>query len=133
MSVDTILARYRRRRRQLLTDRCTITEPGSGMVWNPDTGQDEPDPGTVRATGVRCLFSRPEASDRVVEIGGAPETLRTYNVEIDLAQTAVAVDDTITVTGSLNPLLVGRTLTVIDFADGSWAGSRRLVVRDTLT
>ncbi len=119
-----------------MVDRCRIRRPASGDdrgPWNDDIGDYDPAPPTVVVADAACLASPPESSERVVEVAGAPTTLRTLNVDLDPDIGAlIHIGDEFTLTSSLNPRLLNRTWHVIDVAYGTLTASRRLTVREEL-
>lgn len=116
-----------------LTDECRITEDGPGEpVWNEAEGRYE-DPPAVTVSEGGCIISILDTSERVVEVGGEPITLRTLNIELHYdAVGDIKVGQGFEVTASVNRHLVGRTWHIIDIADGSWAASRRLTIKEAL-
>lgn len=114
------------------TATCTITRPGAGEpVFDPETGgYTDPPPDTIY-TG-DCLVT-PEGGDRVQQFGEGPVVLRSYTVQIADTTTAVKVGDTITVTGSRDPLLAAdRTLVVLDVPKSELVTVRRLIAEEVL-
>lgn len=133
MTVESTLGRYRASMPRYLTDRCSIAVPGAGMVWNPVTKQDEPSADASVATDIPCRFKIADTADRVVEVGGELVTLRTYTVDLSYDDApAVALDQLVVATSSMNQHLLGRRFRIDDIADGSWSGSRRLTVQEVL-
>lgn len=133
MRPDRALRRYRAAMDRAMTDRCEISRPGDGRgPWNPEIGDYDPAAPVPVAEG-RCVASVLDTAERVVEIAGAPHTLRTMNVDLHYdVDGDIRVGHAFTLTESANRHLVGRAWHVVDVADGSWSGARRLTVQEEL-
>lgn len=114
---------------RLLTGRCAVTRPGEGDgPLDPDTGQVA-DPPPVQVFEGACLVRPTDRASRIVESGGRALSLLTYDVTLP-AGTPVERGDTLTVTASADPGLVGQALTVLDVPYDEAAVSRRIVCED---
>lgn len=112
------------------TATCTISRSAGEPVRNEETGQLEPPPPTTVYAG-QCLVT-PEGGDRVQEFGEGPVVTRTAVVSIDDITVDVRVGDTVTVTASRDPLMVDRSMTVLDVPRSELVTVRRLTVEEVL-
>lgn len=108
----------------LMTDTCTITRAGSG-TFNETTGVYDTTPSTVYSGKCRV---RPMAirADHQVDAGDAAVQIWPFVVSLPLTVTTVDASDTLTITASDDPGLVGRVLVVKSVALGSQITARRL-------
>jgi hypothetical protein len=115
------------RARATLIATVRLYEPGE-EVFNDDTGRFESGPPVVHYEGPGSV--RPAASDaRVVEVGGAPVTLSTYDVTLP-AGTGAEIGWQVAVVVSDDPDLSSRVLYIIDVRYDVYGLPRRLVCRD---
>lgn len=124
-----LIRRVRHRERSMFDTAATVTRPGEGdPIFNPDTGEYDDPPPTIVYDGA-CLVRATPAAARVVESGGVAVSLRTYDVTLPHG-VAVEDGDTVTVTASADPGLVGRALVVLDVPYDEYAVNRRAVAED---
>lgn len=113
-----------------LTDACTIAGQ-SEPAFDPDTGTYTDTPGDSVYSGP-CRLGPTEGSDRVVEVGGEPVSLRTYKLRLPWGTEDIAVDQIVTFTTSNDPHLVGRRFRVIDVRGLTDVLSRSTTVEEFL-
>ena len=114
------------------TATATITRPGAGdPTYDPNTNSyTNPTEDTVH-TGP-CSIA-PAGSDRVVDFGDGPVTIRTYTVRLSGAVEGIQVGDDLAVSGSRDPKLNGVTLQVLDILGSTWVTDRTLLCEERLT
>lgn len=127
---DEQLASMRATVDSTLTDTCTIGELGA-TTFDPDTGTYAEGAETAVYSGA-CRIGMTQGSDRVVEVGGEPVSLRTYNVRLPWDTEGIEVDHVLTVTASNDPHLQGRRMRVIDVRGMTDPLSRSTTVEDFL-
>lgn len=105
------LARGRTWHRQVMTDTCTVTRPG-GRTYDEDTQQYTDIPTIVYAGPGRLRVWR-GTDEQAAE---AEVNVQRYYLDLPLtgAVPDVARRDIVTLTASLNPVLVGRVLVLTD-------------------
>lgn len=116
--------------RRWMTSACAIGRPAPDGDFDADSGHyptAEPD----QIYAGPCLIV-PTGGERVVDHGGGPVTLRTYNVTLDGPVEGIQVDDRVGVTSSRDPKLAGVTLTVLDVPGSDLVINRRLVCEERL-
>ncbi len=104
-----LLATFRRDRAARWASTCTITRGDGEKVWNPDTG--DYDEGTTAVYTGRCGLSSPGRTASDVQAAGAAYAVSDYLVTVPIG-TDVHVDDTVTVSDSLDPAVDGLVLIV---------------------
>lgn len=110
----------------LMQDSCTITRAGSGTsTFDPATGTYTDPASTTVYTG-KCRVKPRNLVDRTVQAGEQQVSLWSFEVSVPVSATDVDLDDVVTVTGSIDPSLVGRTLRVRSVARGTFLTARRL-------
>lgn len=107
----------------------TRPDPDAPPVFDPDTGS------TTRAvltvyTGA-CRLQALDVGDNAALTGEQQVTSHTYRVSLPYTADP-AVGDTLTVTASSDPTLVGRMLRVTDVTRGSLVWQRDLIATDDL-
>ncbi len=113
-----------------MIDTCTITRPGAGAgTFDPVTGETTSAARASVYTG-RCSVTPREVVGQERTAAGQVITVDMVDVAIPYGVTAVEVDDTVTVTASLDPDLVGRALVVQSVRAYTTATARRLVCVD---
>ncbi len=113
-----------------MIDTCTITRPGAGAgTFNPATGETAPAARATVYTG-RCSVTPRDSVGQEQPAAGQMITEAMVDVAIPYGVTAVEVDDTVTVTASLDPDLIGRELVVRSVRAYTSATARRLVCTD---
>lgn len=128
-----ILRMARRDDRQRMRDRCRITRPGDGAgEWNEDTGTFDDDAEITVAEG-KCRATVTGTEDRIIEVAGAPLTLRTMTVELHYVVVGdIDVGQKLVILSSTNRHLLGREWRLLDVADGSDSVARVLTVQEVL-
>lgn len=109
----------------LMQDSCTITRAGGGSSFDPATGTYTDPASTTVYTG-KCRVKPRNLVDRTVQAGEQQVSLWPFEVSVPVSATDVDLDDVVTVTGSIDPSLVGRTLRVRSVARGTFLTARRL-------
>lgn len=108
---------------------CAVSRPGDGgFLFDPDSGEYVESPSTDVYDGA-CMVRPTAGAARVVEFGGAAVALRTYDVTLP-ADTAVQVEDIVTVTASTDPGLIDQVMHVLDVAFDERQLNRRIVAED---
>jgi hypothetical protein len=108
---------------------CTITRPAPPASYNDVTMQYTSGTPTTVYEGP-CRVQALAAADARVRFGGQDVALRQYLVVVR-AETAVEVDDVVTVTAAADdPTLVGRRLRVLDVTRGTETWERDLLCQD---
>lgn len=101
-------------------------------MFNPGTGQND-DPARVTLyTNQPCRIAAWQGTDRVVDAGEQPVSLRGYNVTLPVSVDDLEVDDWIEVTVSQDSYLVGKNLRVEDPKGSSLGVQRRITAELTL-
>jgi hypothetical protein len=120
---------YAQRRWQTAT--CAIFRPVGEPVFDPETGTyTDPDP--VEVYSGPCQV-HPLGSDRPVEFGEAPVSLRQYEVIISGLSETVRVEDRVTFASDADPQLAGTQMWVMDVKKSSLATNRRLVCEELMS
>ena len=113
-----------------MVDACTITRPGAGVgTFDPVTGETGAVARATVYTG-RCSVTPREVVGQDRPAAGQVITVDMVDVAIPYGVTAVEVDDTVTITASLDPDAVGRDLVVQSVRAYTTATARRLVCVD---
>lgn len=111
MSIASHVARGRARHALLMTDACTVTRAGV-RTYNSATQQYSETDATVYTGPCRIKIWRG------IDVEAAEQEVNVQRYYFDLPLTGavpnVARRDQVTVTASLNPALVGRTLVLTD-------------------
>jgi len=127
MSLDTTLARAARSEQRLWRSQCTITRPGPGpRVLDPVTLQYSTPPVGVVYAGICQVRPMRRDRDEEVQVGEEAVALALYVVKVP-TDTPAQRDDTVLVTATNDPALIGRTLAVKEIPMGDWTACRRLV------
>lgn len=114
-----------------ITAECTIRDPSQDVkVWNDDTGENTITPAAPYYTG-RCRAQQ-QKQPQVATTGGQRISNHDYLVAVPAAVTTVRVGHVVTITGSVDESLVGRTLQVTDVQRGSEIWQRDLICIDHL-
>lgn len=97
---------------QVMLDSCTVTRATPGSTWNPVTQQYDETTTTVYTGPCRIKIWRG------IDVEAAEQEINVQRYYLDLPLTGGAPDvkrrDTVTITASLNPALVGRVLVLTD-------------------
>lgn len=122
------LAMHRRNESDTFTSACVIkrTAHGDGTL-NETTGVYN-NTGTVVYEG-ECLVRPADANFRRVQTPGAEKTVHVYNIKLP-HNTAVNVHDVLTVTGSMDEGMVGRSMIIRDVIFDEWQTSRYIVAEE---
>jgi len=127
--VTPLIGHLRHRERRLFDSVCAVTRPGDGgFLFDPDSGEYVESPSTDVYEGP-CMVRPTANAARVVEFGGQAVSLRLYDVTLP-ADTAVQVEDIVTVTASADPGLIGQVMHVLDVAFDERQLNRRIVAED---
>lgn len=129
MTLDTAIARFRRRQADLFRDEATVQRPSGTGTLNPVTGVFTPDPATIIYVGP-CLLRAFVWEGTDVEAGGAEVRLRRVRAKFP-DDTDVRHNDTIVPSSSVyDPSLVGVSFRVTDaFRDG-WQIARVCIAEE---
>lgn len=114
---------------ETLVDSCVIRE-ASEAVYDPDQGIDVVTAGTSVYSGA-CRIA-PTGGERVVMVGEAAVTVRTYDLTVPWSEDGFAVDQVATITVSGDSRLVGREFRIVDVQGRTYVLGRRLVVEEVL-
>lgn len=116
-----------------MTSTCTITRASATVgTMNDTTGDVTITAGVTIATDIVCRVQAEPASMRTQPSGGQEVTQRLYAVSVPADTALVLVDDRVTITTAVDPLLVGRVLRVVDVQYGSEGWQNDLVCKDDL-
>ena len=114
-----------------MTDTCRVTRTSGAPVWDDATGEYTVPAGTVVYEG-RCRLRATTGVTNQEQVVGEQELAlvrRSLRLPVtDPAARAVRRGDTVTVTASNNPGLVGVVFTVMEPHDDSHGSARRLPV-----
>jgi hypothetical protein len=116
----------------LMVDSCTITRRGGDPVFDDTTGTYTPATPTTVYTGVCKVRPSNLSGNTTAQAGEREVSLWPFSVSIPVAEDA-DLDDVVTVTASLDPSLVGRTLRVRSVARGTYLTARRLDCEEVST
>lgn len=133
MLSDAELEQARALQEEAMDDACEVRGPGTGSVFDPDTGQTTTNPGPLRYAG--CCRAQADAGSiaaREVLVAGDEVATHVYPVALPWHVTTVAKHDVVTITMSRDPRLVDRELIVGDIQGSSFATARRLLCTDDL-
>lgn len=111
----------------LMTDLVTITRDGP-LATNPTTGEVSLTQSTLYSGKAQIRPETTSEADRQAA-GEAVDLLDQYLVKVPVAFTAARVDDTVTVTASADPAMVGVAMRVIGVVRGTAVTARRLRCR----
>lgn len=125
MSVASALAQGQRAAERLMQDSCTVSRGGAD-VFNPDTGQYEPDPGAAVYAG-KCRIQSGGTQAANPEAGGAVFTVEKPELQLPHG-TALEVGDQAVIDSSVNPALVGVAYRVTGLGLKTHATSARYAV-----
>lgn len=120
--MDAMFAMSRRDAEEDWRSTVTVSRDGEPSVW--DGTQYVPTVETVYAGGGRVRTQGTAAT--VVQAGGRPVTMRTYDVQIP-PDVDVRIDDRIVVDSSTDPVAEGLHLRVIDAPKTEWLSVRNVV------
>lgn len=128
MNPRRAVRRGRKVAEQMMVDTVDVVSPSGGWTQDVD-GNQVPAVSTV-VSGSRAWVRVLPQQSRIVESGGQPVTLMSYDVLLPESTAGIAVDDLVKVTASEGTGLQGKTLTVLDVTHGTFQVARRLVCRD---
>jgi hypothetical protein len=131
VSIRRIAPRARKHAESIMTDVCTIERLGA-EVFDPETGTSTPARTLVYAGKCR-VRPQPGIATRDVRTGENIIGTHAPLVSIPYTVTDIAGGDVVTVTQSMDPGLVGRTLVVQVVSEGSQISARRLLVQELST
>lgn len=114
-----------------LPDRCSIGSRGEPTL-DKNTGAYTEGAVVTVYEGPCRVRPAGQRGDLVVQAGGEPVTLRTYDCTVPWDASGIKVDHLVTVSASADTSLVGRSLRVRDVQYGSWQLGRRLTLEDDL-
>lgn len=117
----------RARAESLMVDTCQVVTMSATATTDPVTGLETYTP-TVRYTGM-CRV-RPNYQNRQAEFGDQQVQVLSHLVSLPVSATAVAVDDEVVVTASLDSSLVGKRLRIRSVARGTHVTARRLACEE---
>lgn len=125
MNPSGAIAHFRRREHQMMASTCTITrrDPEAEPVWNDATGAYEYPSLTIYSG--KCRLAQPIKNPLESEAGGAPISTADFIVFVPL-DTAVQIDDIVTVTGSADPAGDGLVLNVVGVPASDWQVVREI-------
>lgn len=122
-----------------LPDTCTITRPSGEPTLNDTTGDLDPAGTTTIYVGA-CRVRQRGSQEQDTQVGDLHETLGDYVGTLPASATDdrvtsgdpndLQVDDTLTVTRSTDPAMVGRPFAIVHNGAGSWQIDRRIGLED---
>ena len=112
------------------TDTCTITRGGAPGVFDPDTGTYAASDGTTVYSGGCRVSAAPSRGDANPNVASLAQILGRYVLRLPHDADEVLPGDTVTIDTSMDPLLVGRTMTVDEIVFGSQQIERKVLVQD---
>lgn len=128
MSLDSAIARFRRRERELARSTCIITRPVEGRVFNPETGvYTDPTPTPIYSGW--CTVRPADRAGQDTEAGETELRLNEYEVKV-AHNTLVKVDDIVLVLTSPDVAMAGKRLRVTDVPVDDRQVVRRVVVEE---
>lgn len=116
---------FRSQAESLMNDSCTITRGGAD-VFNPVTGQYEPDPGATIYAG-KCRVQSGGTQAANPEAGGAVFTVEKPELQLPFG-VSLEVGDQAVIDSSVNPALVGVAYRVTGLGQKTHATSARYTV-----
>lgn len=125
-----LIAAGRLAHQQLMVDACTITRPGTPTL-NRATSQLSPGPATLLYSGP-CRV-KPQRVPHNERAGERLEVVARYELALPfsaLPASALQVGDTVTITASGDPRLVGQVMAVMAIDFGSTATAWRITIED---
>lgn len=126
-SAATLAARFAE---SLLIDACTISAPSTrtGPI-DPETGERELVPGTVRHAGLRCKIQTYEANEATPESGQHLYSVERYRIHVPESTAGIQVNDEAVITASRRPSNVGRRFRIAAIgSDKTYPSALRLQV-----
>lgn len=131
MSVDSAIARFRKRQADQFTQTCRIDRPVGETYYDPDA-QESVQPVEPLYAAVPCKVTSNDRSGEDVQAGETEVRLLDVTIKFPV-DTDVAMDDIVTITASkFHPLSVGKQYRITDVDDREWQISRRCVIEETL-
>ncbi|CAN5808384.1 hypothetical protein BH24ACT15_BH24ACT15_37540 [soil metagenome] len=126
MTMDTLVQAGRQLAESLMPDTAEIRRPGSGGGTDPVTGEWTPTVGTLVYSG-RCRIRTPQTVVEQQLVFGDDQVTRTRYLGIFLhAVGDVKIDDMVTVTVSVDPMLLQHRLRVVSVMVSSYLIARRV-------
>lgn len=110
----------------LMVDTCTITRGSGSRTFNETTDQYETTAGTTVYSGACRVKPSVLSGNTTVQAGEREVALWPFTVSVPFTADDVELNDTVTVTASLDSSLVGKTLRVRSVARGTYVTARRL-------
>lgn len=127
MTIDSFIARMRRRHVEVSRGACVITRPsGQAPVYDPATHDYTP-PAAVQVYEGSCNIVPLQSFAVVDEQASERVHMQMHSVRLPYDSPEMRVGDLIEVTDSLDAELVGRTLVVREVPYSDYLVSRRLV------
>lgn len=127
MTIDSARARFQQRQLDVMRDVARIDRPSGTTTFDPNTGQEVPDPPTVIYTG-RCALRGMRWDGTDVEVGGGEARIKSSRIHFPV-DTPVERNDLVVFTASTyDPNLVGRSFVVTDVPPEGWQISRWVLV-----
>lgn len=108
-----------------MTAACSLRHPGTTQKWSDELEQNVEVP-LAPYYADRCRVQALATQARPVVVAGDREMVAQYLVTVELGVEEPAELDLVTVTGSGDPVLEGRTLTVVQVVRGSLLVERDL-------
>lgn len=129
MSLNSAIARFRRRQADLFRDEASVERPTGTGTLDPVTGEWTPDPPTQIYDGA-CLIRGQRWEAAEVMVGGTEALLPHLQAKFPV-DTDVRKDDLVTVTAStFDAGLVGESFRVRDPHNDGWQISRWVILEE---
>jgi hypothetical protein len=114
-----------------MTAGCTIRHPGGTKTFDAATGLTTTTPLIPYYTGI-CRVQALAVGDSRVQVAEQQVTSASYLISVPADVSEVATDDQVTITGSTDLSLTGKTLRVTSVQRGSLRFERDLIALDDL-
>lgn len=115
-----------------MIDVCTISRR-TGTSYDPVTNDDVATATTIYQGRCRIQDVQPFGGARVQQFGGRPVTTSGYFAVLPADAAQVRIEDTVTITASADPQLVGRSMRVTEVLVDTFHAHRRLLLEDMST
>lgn len=129
-ALDALLAQGRIAHEALMIDACTITRPGTSTL-DRATSTLTPGTPTVLYTG-QCRV-KPQRTPTPTEAGEERQVVARYELALPFSAMPtqpIRLADTVTLTASADPRLIGQAMTVMAVDYGSTATAWRITLED---